>query len=298
MLYLRKIIKNSSRLLLVSLITTLSSFAQDGTIPAPRPSPKPACVCQVVTWSVPGCGGPRAPNVHSCTMTVPVPDSGECPQIDPPQPSVTDDPGNCVYAMISMKCDKGTSTAPPDDDMDCGGIGKIGRRGNGDGSGDGSSIGGGTTGGGTTGGGTTGGGTTIGGTTGGGTTSGITDQDKEIIKLTGIAEDTGPFQEEATSEPGGEEPTDTDTGDLSTYRPTVRRKKRRPKGTVAVETVPKTAYLGAPFAIMPGASALAQALNVGDPGGSYMDKKGKQRQPVWNIESLKLSDELGGTGYE
>ena len=50
--------------------------------------------------------------------------------------------------------------------------------------------------------------------------------------------------------------------------------------------------------MMPGTSALAQALNVGDPGGSYLDRKGKRRQPVWNVESLKLRDELGGSGNE
>lgn len=44
-----------------------------------------------------------------------------------------------------------------------------------------------------------------------------------------------------------------------------------------------------------GSSALAQALSVGDPGALYLGKKGKERRPVWNVESLKLSDELGGT---
>lgn len=44
----------------------------------------------------------------------------------------------------------------------------------------------------------------------------------------------------------------------------------------------------------PGSSALAQALGVGDPGVSYLSKKGRERKPVWNVESLKLSDELGG----
>jgi hypothetical protein len=43
-----------------------------------------------------------------------------------------------------------------------------------------------------------------------------------------------------------------------------------------------------------GSSALAQALGVGDPGSLYLGKKGKERKPVWNIESLKLKDELGG----
>jgi hypothetical protein len=43
-----------------------------------------------------------------------------------------------------------------------------------------------------------------------------------------------------------------------------------------------------------GSSALAQALGVGDPGSLYLGKKGKERKPVWNVESLKLKDELGG----
>ena len=50
-----------------------------------------------------------------------------------------------------------------------------------------------------------------------------------------------------------------------------------------------------PIGEMPtGSSALAQALGVGDPGSLYLGKKGKERKPVWNIESLKLKDELGG----
>jgi hypothetical protein len=49
-----------------------------------------------------------------------------------------------------------------------------------------------------------------------------------------------------------------------------------------------------PGQMQPGTSALAQALGVGDPGASYLGKKGKERKPVWNIESLKLKDELGG----
>lgn len=58
------------------------------------------------------------------------------------------------------------------------------------------------------------------------------------------------------------------------------------------------APMGAPFMgreMGAGTSALAQALSVGDPGALYLGKKGKERRPVWNVESLKLSDELGGT---
>lgn len=53
-------------------------------------------------------------------------------------------------------------------------------------------------------------------------------------------------------------------------------------------------FLLQPGQMQPGTSALAQALGVGDPGASYLGKKGKERRPVWNIESLKLKDELGG----
>jgi hypothetical protein len=57
---------------------------------------------------------------------------------------------------------------------------------------------------------------------------------------------------------------------------------------------------GSPFGVplgqmAPGSSALAQALSVGDPGALYLGKKGRERKPVWNVESLKLTDELGGT---
>jgi hypothetical protein len=45
---------------------------------------------------------------------------------------------------------------------------------------------------------------------------------------------------------------------------------------------------------MPSSAALSQALSVGDPGALYLGKKGKERRPVWNVESLKLKDELGG----
>jgi hypothetical protein len=45
---------------------------------------------------------------------------------------------------------------------------------------------------------------------------------------------------------------------------------------------------------MAGSAALSQALSVGDPGALYLGKKGKERKPVWNVESLKLKDELGG----
>ena len=58
--------------------------------------------------------------------------------------------------------------------------------------------------------------------------------------------------------------------------------------------------MGSPFGVAlgqmaPGSSALAQALSVGDPGALYLGKKGRERKPVWNVESLKLTDELGGT---
>jgi len=147
-----------------------------------------------------------------------------------------------------------------------------------------------------------------GGGTAGGTTPTITDTDREIINLTGIDGEgptvTGPpaptdtigGDETGGDETGGDETTDVDTGVESTTRTPIRRKKKR-RGTVETKMVPLTTLLGAPL-MMPGSSALAQALSVGDAGGSYMDKKGQRRQPVWNVESLKLSDELGGSGYD
>jgi hypothetical protein len=147
-----------------------------------------------------------------------------------------------------------------------------------------------------------------GGGTAGGTTPTITDTDREIINLTGIDSEgptvTGPpaptdtigGDETGGDETGGDETTNVDTGVESTTR-TVRRKKKR-RGTVETKTVPLATLLGMPLTMMPGSSALAQALSVGDAGGSYMDKKGQRRQPVWNVESLKLSDELGGSGYD
>lgn len=145
---------------------------------------------------------------------------------------------------------------------------------------------------------------TTGGTTGGVTPT-ITDTDREIINLTGIGggsdQPTGPNQPtdtEGGEEAGGEDTGAEDTGSTSTTPRTIIRKKKKRRGTVTTQIVPLTTLLGAAPTIMPGASALAQALSVGDAGGSYLDKKGQRRQPVWNVESLKLSDELGGSGYD
>lgn len=156
--------------------------------------------------------------------------------------------------------------------------------------------------------GTSGGGGGVGGTTGGVTPT-ITDTDREIINLTGIGggsdQPTGPNQpsdtgggEEGGEEDGAEDTGTEDTGITSTTTTPIRRKKKKRRGTVTTQIVPLTTLLGAAPTIMPGASALAQALSVGDAGGSYLDKKGQRRQPVWNVESLKLSDELGGSGYD
>jgi len=149
----------------------------------------------------------------------------------------------------------------------------------------------------TTSGSTTGG--SSGGPTVGGVTPTITDQDREIINLTGI--DGG-----GTDVTGPSEPIDTDVDDVETPqvegmesitgKPSIRKKKKKRRGTVETKMVPKV--IGAPLNMMPGSSALAQALSVGDPGGSFLDKKGRRRQPVWNVESLKLTDELGGSGYD
>ena len=59
---------------------------------------------------------------------------------------------------------------------------------------------------------------------------------------------------------------------------------------------PGVAVTGEGAAINPAAaSALAQALRVGDPGAPLFGTEGKgQQQAVWNTASLKFKDEIGG----
>jgi len=40
--------------------------------------------------------------------------------------------------------------------------------------------------------------------------------------------------------------------------------------------------------------ALSQALSVGDPGEALFGSRLGRRKNVWNVESLRLKDELGG----
>lgn len=61
-------------------------------------------------------------------------------------------------------------------------------------------------------------------------------------------------------------------------------------------TAPGVAVTGESSAINPAAaSALAQALRIGDPGAPLFGTEGKgQQQAVWNTASLKFKDEIGG----
>lgn len=43
-----------------------------------------------------------------------------------------------------------------------------------------------------------------------------------------------------------------------------------------------------------GMQALSQALQIGDPGEPLFGARRGKRSNVWNVESLKLKDELGG----
>jgi hypothetical protein len=120
----------------------------------------------------------------------------------------------------------------------------------------------------------------------------ISDKDRAIMETTGIlpapqaapAPEPGaePQPEEAVAEePTGEEKAAED---------------RRKIGYVYQNMSPLEILLGQyGTGGGVGSSALAQALTVGDPGESYLGKKGKDRKPVWNVESLKLTDELGGS---
>lgn len=55
---------------------------------------------------------------------------------------------------------------------------------------------------------------------------------------------------------------------------------------------PQTAYLGT-GSIAPGSQALAQALRVDSGTALFGSDKEGRRKPVWNVESLKLKDEMG-----
>lgn len=55
---------------------------------------------------------------------------------------------------------------------------------------------------------------------------------------------------------------------------------------------PQTAYLGT-SEVAPGSQALAQALRVDSGTALFGSDKEGRRKPVWNVESLKLKDEMG-----
>ena len=75
-------------------------------------------------------------------------------------------------------------------------------------------------------------------------------------------------------------------------QPTTQSTGPAPTGTGG----PGVAVTGESTAINPAAaSALAQALRVGDPGAPLFGTEGKgQQQAVWNTASLKFKDEIGG----
>lgn len=148
---------------------------------------------------------------------------------------------------------------------------------------------------------------------GGAGTSTISERDRQIMDMTGLTRAPKPTEDAAQTsrlpevEVTGERPIDR----LGVTEVTGERDQ------VASQTFPLTEQtaagrsrpidfmyqnIGAPMGMAyggremgAGTSALAQALSVGDPGALYLGKKGKERRPVWNVESLKLSDELGGT---
>lgn len=151
------------------------------------------------------------------------------------------------------------------------------------------------------------GGTTAGTTAGtAGGTGTLSDRDRQMLDLTGIGT--------APSAPSAQEPVSRLPEVEVTGTPEEEPVGRLPTVEVTGEEEPITKQpskidrqlinylygnLGFPVGLQqggmaPGSSALAQALSVGDPGALYLGKKGKERKPVWNVESLKLTDELGG----
>jgi hypothetical protein len=75
-------------------------------------------------------------------------------------------------------------------------------------------------------------------------------------------------------------------------QPTTQSTGPAPTGS----TAPGVAVTGEGGTVNPAAaSALAQALRVGDPGAPLFGTEGKgQQQAVWNTASLKFKDEIGG----
>lgn len=151
------------------------------------------------------------------------------------------------------------------------------------------------------------GGTTAGMATGtAGGTGTLSDRDRQMLDLTGIGT--------APSAPSAQEPVSRLPEVEVTGTPEEEPVGRLPTVEVTGEEEPITKQpskidrqlinylygnLGFPVGLQqggmaPSSSALAQALSVGDPGALYLGKKGKERKPVWNVESLKLTDELGG----
>ena len=141
------------------------------------------------------------------------------------------------------------------------------------------------------------------GDTTGGMQSNLSDRDRQILDLTGITPPPPP--------PAAEVPRLPEVEVTARPEDAVARPE---EDVVASQEFPLTqpseadrrlidymyGNFGSPFNVplgqmAPGSSALAQALSVGDPGALYLGKKGRERKPVWNVESLKLTDELGGT---
>lgn len=135
------------------------------------------------------------------------------------------------------------------------------------------------------------------------------ERDRDILNLTGLTRPTTPTtpqeplkpslpEVEVVGEPLEEEPVELkpDTEAKPTKPPVEEEPGTKPTKPILLSLLNlPTAYLGdRPGEMRPGTAALAQALGVGDPGALYLGKKGKERKPVWNVESLKLKDELGG----
>ena len=140
------------------------------------------------------------------------------------------------------------------------------------------------------------------------TPSTIPTKDRPILNLTGLTPETPgitkPIDRLPEVEVTGEEETEftrrpiedgvSQTFPLTPDEPIIKRPPIIDYRSFNVFDPTFTAPPITPTTMAPGSSALAQALGVGDPGVSYLGKKGKERKPVWNVESLKLSDELGG----
>jgi hypothetical protein len=132
-------------------------------------------------------------------------------------------------------------------------------------------------------------------------TSGSGNVTRDIIDLTGIGADTGLSQEadkvaktetvgdqaKTEVEPTEKEPSETEGGEANQGSNLILLGLLGGEGTLPGGSQPTQQQTTA-------MRALSQALRAGDPGEPLFGSRVGKRKNVWNVESLRIKDELGG----